>query len=206
MEDGDAATGDRRYPAWIRGSRLTGSALTGLLGAVTRPLWNEPETTPCQKLPMSSGKTNNVRHSGHVNGAALVIGSLSVLLIAGLTLPGILDRLDVLLARLIADDPGQAFPKSLPAWSIWLFTIFLSYAVPFAILEAPGRWRRFMLWLTALVLVAGWAPVLVLAARAPDISAPWIATLWSGICAIFYAVKHRMPADADAATPPASSR
>ncbi len=165
-----------------------------------------PSLSKFRNPPMSSGKPNQPRHSGNVSVAVIVIGSLTVLLVVGLTLPGILDRLDGLVARLTLDDAGQAFPKSLPSWSIWLSTIFLSYAVPFAILEAPGRWRRLMLWFTALVLVAGWAPVLVLAARAPDISAPWIATLWSGICAIFYAANHRMPADADSATPPASSR
>jgi hypothetical protein len=52
-----------------------------------------------------------------------------------------------------------------------------------------------MLWLTAVVVVAGWAPVLVLAARAPDIGAPLIAVLWSGICAVVYAGNHRMAVD-----------
>lgn len=144
---------------------------------------------------MSPAKTNHVRHLGHVNGAALAIGSLSILLVAGLALPGIVVRLDGSIARMTAEGGGAGFPKSLPTWCVWLFTLFVSYAVPFAILGAPGIWRRCMLWLTALVLVTGWAPVLVLAAHAPDIAAPWIATLWSGICALVYAANHRMPAD-----------
>ncbi len=143
---------------------------------------------------MSLEKANQVRQTGHVTGAALTIGSLSILLVAGLTLPGIVDRLDGAVARLTVES-GASFPKALPVWSIWLFTFFVSYAVPFAILAAAGTGRRLMLWFTALVLVAGWAPVLVLAAHAPDIVGPWIATLWSGICALVYAANHRMPAD-----------
>ncbi len=133
-------------------------------------------------------------------GAALTIGSLAILLVAGLTLPGIVERLNDAIARMMVDG-SAGFPKSLPVWSVWLFTIFVSYAVPFAVLGVPGTWRRLMLWLTALVLVAGWAPVLVLAAHAPDIAAPWIATLWSGICALVYAANHRMPADMRLRTP-----
>lgn len=150
---------------------------------------------------MSSGKTNHVRHTGHVIGAALTIGSMSILLVAGLALLGILDRLDDSVARMAGENGGGSFPKSLPIWCVWLFTLFVSYAVPFAILEAPGTWRRFMLWFTALVLVTGWAPVLVLAAHAPDIAAPWIATLWSGVCALVYAGNHRMPADVQSRNP-----
>lgn len=142
---------------------------------------------------MSPPKIKHVRHTGHVNGAALAIGSLSVLLVAGMALASIVDRLDGAIVQMTAGAAG--FSKSLPVWGVWLFTIFVSYAVPLAILGAPGTWRRIMLWLTALVLVTGWAPVLVLAARAPDIAAPWIATLWSGICALIYAANHRMPAD-----------
>ncbi|MES2474349.1 MAG: hypothetical protein V4640_01120 [Verrucomicrobiota bacterium] len=149
---------------------------------------------------MSSGKSNHVRHPGHVNGAALAIGSLSMLLVAGMALPGIVDRLDGMVARMTAEG-AAGFPKSLPTWCVWLFTLFVSYAVPFAILGAPGTWRRVMLWLTALVLVAGWAPVLVLAAHAPDVAAPWIATLWSGVCALVYAKNHRMPVDVHFRTP-----
>jgi len=58
-----------------------------------------------------------------------------------------------------------------------------------------GTWRRLVLWITALVLVAAWAPVLSLAARAPDIGAPFTAVLWSGVCALVYAGNHRMACD-----------
>jgi hypothetical protein len=51
------------------------------------------------------------------------------------------------------------------------------------------------LWISALVLVAAWAPVLSLAAHAPEIAAPWITTLWSGICGLIYAANHHMACD-----------
>jgi hypothetical protein len=62
-------------------------------------------------------------------------------------------------------------------------------------LATPGGWRRFVLWITSVVLVSAWAPVLSLAAHAPEISAPWIAAVWSGVCALVYTANHRMPCE-----------
>ena len=69
----------------------------------------------------------------------------------------------------------RAFPKALPEWSVWLATVIFAFWLAFAILSVAGTWRRVVLWITALVLIAGWAPVLSLAARSPDIGAPFIA-------------------------------
>lgn len=90
---------------------------------------------------------------------------------------------------------AAGFPKALPEWSVWLAAGLFAFGLSFAILSVPGTWRRCVLWITAVVLVAGWAPVLCLAAHAPDIAAPFIATVWSGVCALVYAGKHRMVCD-----------
>ena len=58
-----------------------------------------------------------------------------------------------------------------------------------------GTADRIVRVVLGVVLVAAWAPVLSLASHAPDISAPWIATIWAGVCAIVYSSNHRMPAD-----------
>ena len=92
--------------------------------------------------------------------------------------------------------PPRNFPKHLPDWSIWLAAVFLAFGLAFALLETPGLGRRLILWFTAVFLTAAWAPVLSLAAHSPDIAAPWIATVWSGVCAIVYTANHRMPCDA----------
>ena len=89
----------------------------------------------------------------------------------------------------------EKFPKHLPGWSIWLMTAVFAFGLAYAMLNTPGTWRRVMLWITALTLVAAWAPVLSLAAHAPEITAAWVATLWSGVCALVYTTHHRMPCD-----------
>ncbi len=126
---------------------------------------------------------------------AAAIGSLSILLAAGLSMLGVLRRVNLMVSHLVAQGREASFPKVLPEWAVWLAALGFAFGLSFAILSVPGTWRRLVLWLTAMVLVAGWAPVLGLAARAPDIGAPFIAVLWSGVCALVYATKHRMAVD-----------
>jgi hypothetical protein len=123
------------------------------------------------------------------------IGGLSIILAAGLEALGVMSRANAAIARIVSRNGAEAFPKQLPDWSIWLATVILALGLAFAILATPGHWRRVVLWLTAIVLVGGWAPVLSLAAHAPEIGAPWIATVWSGVCAIVYAANHQMACD-----------
>lgn len=126
---------------------------------------------------------------------AAAIGALSILLAAGLDVLRVLEPVDRMISKLVSQGAIQSFPKTLPPWSVWLATVVFAFWVSFAILSVAGNWRRLVLWITAMVLVAGWAPVLALAARFPDIGAPFIATLWSGVCALVYAGSHRMPCD-----------
>ncbi|GAA5122978.1 hypothetical protein JIN84_10795 [Luteolibacter yonseiensis] len=132
---------------------------------------------------------------GHVLVPACAIGSLSILLVVGLGLLGILGRLDSIISRIVVQDRFPSFPKSLPEWWVWLVTVLLAFAISFSILSVPATWRRLVIWITALVLIAGWAPALVLAAHAPAVAAPFIAVIWSGVCAVVYAGRHRMPVD-----------
>lgn len=140
-------------------------------------------------------KTPHPRPAGHPLVAAATIGGLSMVLAVGLDLLGFLDRLNAGIAQLVAFNGATTFPQHLPEWSIWLATAVFGFGLASAILGSPGHGHRLILWITALVLVAAWAPVLSLAARAPDIAAPWIATLWSGVCALVYAAKHHMACD-----------
>ena len=126
---------------------------------------------------------------------AAAIGSLSILLAVGLSALGILDRVNAMVAKAMFAGKAAGFPKALPEWAEWLAAVVFAFGLAFSILSVPGTWRRCVLWITAVVLVAGWAPVLSLAARAPDIAAPFIATVWSGVCALVYAGNHRMACD-----------
>lgn len=144
---------------------------------------------------MTMPKILHPRPDGHVPVPAAAIGSLSVLLAAGLGVCGILDQVNPVIAKLVAQGGAADFPMALPGWSVWLAAVFFAFGLAFAILCVAGTWRRLVLWITALVLVAGWVPVLGLAARSPDIAAPFIAALWSGVCALVYAENHRMACD-----------
>lgn len=141
------------------------------------------------------GKTSHPRPEGHVLVPATAIGSLSVLLVVGLSALRILDRADLAIGSLMSQGKPASFPKALPEWAVWLAVVLFAFGLAFAILGVAGTWRRVVLWITTVVLVAAWSPVLSLAAHAPDVAAPLIAVIWSGVCALVYAGNHRMPCD-----------
>ncbi len=126
----------------------------------------------------------------------LAIGSLAVVLAAGFGFLGLMDRANDLVAEVLGSGGLGAPVKLLPDWAIWLAAVIGAFGISLAILSVPGNWRRAVLWLTALVVTAGWGPVLMLAAHAPEIAVPMLAVFWSGLCAYVYASRHRMAADA----------
>jgi hypothetical protein len=148
-------------------------------------------------------RSRNPHPAGHVLLPAAAIGGLSVVLAAGLELLGVLVGMNAVIARMVSRGGAETFPNALPEWSVWLAATVLAFGVAIAILGTPGGLRRVLLWLSAVVLVAAWAPVLGLAAFAPDIAAPCVATIWSGICALVYASRHAMPADQPESDPAA---
>jgi hypothetical protein len=145
--------------------------------------------TVTREIPIHS------RPDGHVLVPVAAIGGLSLALCGGLSLLGPLERVNAMIAGFVSRGGLQDYPNRLPAWSIWLATVIFAFGLAYAILATAGNWRRVLLWISAVVLVAAWAPVLSLCAHAPAIAAPWIATVWSGVCALVYAGNHRMPCD-----------
>ena len=130
--------------------------------------------------------------------AVAVSGGLGVVMAVGLQLLGIADRADGVLAAWLSQAAGSAgadFPKAVPAWLRWVVTAALSFGLAAAMLTVPGAWRRVVLWTTALVLTLAWAPVLALAAHAPQVTAATAAVLWVGVCAAFYARTHILPCE-----------
>lgn len=147
-----------------------------------------------KEVGIFSPSMSSSHHSeGHVLMPGLAIGSLALVLAAGFGFVGLLDRANHLVGRAVQLD--QSAPLSLPDWAIWIAAAVGAFGVSFAILSVPGNWRRIVLWLSALILVIGWAPVLVLAAREPEIAVPLLATFWSGLCAFVYASRHHMAVD-----------
>lgn len=140
-------------------------------------------------------KISHSRPDGHQLVPAAAIGALSIVLVAGLSALGTLDHVNAGIADIVSRGGAEKFPKQLADWCVWLSTAIFAFGLAFAILGTPGSWRRLVLWVSGVVLVAAWAPVLSLASHAPDIAAPWIATFWSGVCSLVYAANHHMACD-----------
>ncbi len=115
---------------------------------------------------------------------------------------GLLGPLDSMLAALVTLDPAAA--AAVPAWIVWLATAIFAYGLAIVLLEIPGTWRRMIIWLSTLAVVMGWLPVAAISGSHAEVAAPAVAVLWSGICAIIYAARHRMAADDDQAPEPAA--
>ncbi len=132
---------------------------------------------------------------GYVLAPATAIGSLAVVLAIGLGMLEFSERADAVIASWLDERGAAAFPHRLPEWMIWLAGALIAYALSLAMLAVPGIWRRLVLWITALILVIAWAPVLALSARQPTVSTGIVTVLWSGVCSLMYASRHRMECD-----------
>ncbi len=144
---------------------------------------------------MNRDRQNNTRREGHVLVPGAAIGSMSLILAAGLELLGFLERVNQLIAGFVSRGGAEKFSKKLPDAVIWIAAWVFAFGLAWAILAVAGHARRLFLWFATLFMVLAWAPVLSLAAHRPDVAAPFIATLWSGLCAMFYTINHRMPGD-----------
>ncbi len=142
-----------------------------------------------EKIP----NTPAPRPAGQVLIPANAIALLSIILTVGLELLGRIKTLNSMIAKALTQE--TSFPNELPIWAVWLAVVFCAFGLSFALLNIPTTWRRMVLWVSALLVVAAWAPVLTLTAHPPDISAALVATLWSGVCALVYASRHQMRCD-----------
>ena len=133
--------------------------------------------------------------AGHVAAPAAAITALSLALVGGLALLGVLGRVDATITAMVSRSGSESFPNDLPSWLPWVAAAVFAPALAASMLATPALWRRALLWITSVVLIAAWAPVLSLAAYEPRIAAPCIACFWAGICALVYSANHRMPCD-----------
>jgi uncharacterized membrane protein YjjB (DUF3815 family) len=118
-----------------------------------------------------------------------------MVLSVGLTLLGVVDRLNQWVFSVVIPENEVVALNFLPPWLIWLVVVLAAFAIPWTLLCVPGTWRRWVLWISSLVVIAGWIPVLVLAAYSPQVAAPFVAAVWSGLCAMIYARNHLMPCE-----------
>jgi hypothetical protein len=126
---------------------------------------------------------------------AASIGVLSLALAVGFQAPGWLGRIESGL-QAVPGKLGLAGELApLPHGLSWSVAAGLALVLPWLILQTPAHWRRIVLWLTVLALLLGWVPVMGLAARWCPLAPSLVVVLWSGLCALIYAARHRMPCE-----------
>ena len=90
---------------------------------------------------------------------ASAIGALSILLVVGLSALGILAQVNWVIANIFSNGKFSSYPKTLAEWVVWLAAFTFAFWLSFTLLSVTGTWRRVVLWVTAVTLVAAWAPV-----------------------------------------------
>jgi len=137
---------------------------------------------------------------GHVRLPVVLTGSMGLALAGGLHLLGLLENLDRQLAEFVVVDPGALAP-ALSTPVLWSATAALTYALALVLLEIPGNWRRMVVWISTMAVIAAWLPVAAIANAHAQVAAPLVAAAWAGLCSVIYAARHHMEAD-DPIEPP----
>lgn len=145
-------------------------------------------------------QTSDELPPGHVRLPVVLTGSMGMALAAGLQFFGFMDMLNRLLAGLFVDHPESLLP-AVPPTILWASTTVTAYGLAFVILEIPRNWRRIVIWISTMVVIAAWVPVASIANTQAPVASPLIAAAWAGLCTIIYAARHRMEADDSAETP-----
>ncbi|MFU8893789.1 MAG: hypothetical protein ACNA8L_09185 [Luteolibacter sp.] len=138
---------------------------------------------------------------GHVRLPVALMGSMGMALAAGLQVFGFLGLIDERLAHLLVVNPATLAPAITPA-TVWIATAMVAYGLAWVVLEIPGNWRRIVIWISTMVVIAAWLPVAAISHTQAPVAAPLVAAAWAGLCTIIYAARHHMEAD-DAPAPPA---
>ena len=136
----------------------------------------------------------------HVGLAIATVAVMGLGLAIGLKWLGLITRIDTLFLGAFSPDAMKQPEQPLEPTLLWVATVFLSFALPAVILNVPGQWRRLVVWGGTIALTVSWGPVLVLAARTPDIGVALVAVMWSGFCAMFYTLNHTLPVDVPGST------
>lgn len=133
---------------------------------------------------------------GHVAGPAVTFVGISVLLALMLQFTGLLKPMNAAVLSLIQKPifNGET-PKMLDWPTLAIVACAFSLGVAFAVLDTPGKWRRFLLGLTALVIVIVFVPSLGVWGIYFPPALTLIALFWTWFCCVMYANHHLMPCD-----------
>jgi hypothetical protein len=132
----------------------------------------------------------NQHAHGSLSVTKILIGTMSLGLSVGMSLLGFWDTPNAMMTDWIALLGGEA--RDIPAPWMLLFAGIMAFFPVSVMLSCPGVWRRLIVWLSSLLLMLAWMPVLALAAWEFTPMLPLAAGLWSGLCAMIYAHRHTL--------------
>lgn len=131
----------------------------------------------------------------HPLAALLSIGGMSLLLGAVVDLLGLSRKIDSTVQGWISSTGLSGEFHPLPTHLPWLWTVPMTVGLTAAMLGSRLTWRRAVLWTTALLLTASWAPVLALAGLEIRTAMPLLALFWCGLWSMIYAARHQEPGE-----------
>lgn len=131
----------------------------------------------------------------HIGLAIFATGVMALGLAVGLRFLKLVGSLDGFFETVFLPKGMDAAPRSLDPVMLWIATAVLAFALPAVMLNVPGSWRRTVVWAGTLALTLSWGPVMLLASYKPEIGVAVVAVLWSGFCAMIYAINHVLPVD-----------
>lgn len=131
--------------------------------------------------------------AGHLGWVIVMIGTMSGVLAEGLGMMGLWDQVNEMGYSWWAG-LGDGV-REVPRWVELAFVCGMAFVTPALMLQSPAAWRKWVIWVGMMILYVAWLPVLALAAWRMGMAAPFIAGLWSGICATIFALRHDLPCE-----------
>lgn len=135
----------------------------------------------------------DLKPAAHPGAAVAAIGGMSLVLGIAVQLMGFTQRMDAAMAGWMVNTGLEGKPRDLPELWPWAWTVLAVFGLAAAMLGSRQQWRRAVLWISGLVLTAGWVPVLALAAYRPAVTMPFVALVWCGLWTMIYAMRHQEP-------------
>lgn len=146
-----------------------------------------------------SMQRKTTRIPGTVGPTTLLIGTMSLALVLGLGSMNFWDQPNGAFTAWISQ-LGEGM-REVSSGGVLVFAAVMAYLTVFLMLSSPGLWRKWLVWLSLMMLAVGWIPVLALASWKMAPCMPIAAGLWSGICAMVYAKRHELPCEKQEAVP-----
>lgn len=117
-------------------------------------------------------------------GAVALCAGLTLVILVGLHQAGGIGALDQRLAAALEARLGESLDQELPELLCWSVAALIAVALPLVLLLCSRGWQRWVLWLSVVVVLAVWAPVLGLAAYRPEMALVLMAAVISGLLSL----------------------